>query len=224
MYERMVDVLGGRIVRGELAPNEVMSLATLEEEFGVSRTVAREAMRALQGLGMITARRRVGLIVSPAEQWNVLDPMVIQWNLAGPGRDAQLLALMDLRIAIEPMATRLAAQRATESQRARLVELTEQMCAIGALDRGDSEEYLERDVEFHVTLLRASGNAMLLALEPAVTEVLISRSHLGLTPATPNARALECHVKAALAVLEGRAEDAEEASRLMLALVRDEVG
>ncbi|MBZ2199641.1 FadR/GntR family transcriptional regulator [Occultella gossypii] len=224
MYEHMVDVLGSRIVSGELAPLEVMSLAGLEQEFGVSRTVAREAMRALQSLGMITARRRVGLIVSPAADWNVLDPQVIRWNLLGEGRDAQLLALMDLRIAIEPTATRLAAQHATDAQRALLLDLVNQLSAIGDAGRGDSVEYLRVDVEFHVTLLRASGNPMLLALEPAVTEVLIGRAHLGLTPAHPNPLALACHVSAARAVSEGSAQAAEEASRTMLSLVRDEVG
>ncbi|TDE95017.1 FadR family transcriptional regulator [Occultella glacieicola] len=224
MYEHMVDVLGSRIVGGELAPREVMSLASLEQEFAVSRTVAREAMRALQALGMITARRRVGLIVSPAQDWNVLDPQVIRWNLAGAGRDAQLLALMDLRIAIEPTATRLAAQHATPEQRTLLLDLVKQLTAIGDAGRGDSEEYLEVDVQFHVTLLRASGNPMLLALEPAVTEVLSGRSHLGLTPAHPNPLAMACHVSAASAVAEGSAQAAEEASRTMLSVVRDEIG
>lgn len=223
MYEDMVDVVGSRIVGGGIAAREVMSLAALQEEFGVSRTVAREAMRALQALGLITARRRVGLIVSPAEEWNVLDPQVIRWNLAGAGRDAQLRALMDLRIAVEPVATRLAAQHATAAQREHLLDLVARLSAIGEAGRGDSEEYLVVDVEFHVTLLRASANPLLVALEPAVTEVLIGRSHLGLTPAHPNRQALACHVSAARAVAGGSALEAEDASRTMLALVRDEL-
>lgn len=223
MYEDMVDVVGSRIVNGEIGPRQVMSLAALQQEFGVSRTVAREAMRALQALGLITARRRVGLIVSPAEDWDVLDPQVIRWNLAGAGQDAQLRALMDLRIAVEPTATRLAAQHATAAQRKHLLDLVTRLSAIGEVGRGDSEEYLSVDVEFHVTLLRASANALLLALEPAVTEVLIGRSQLGLTPAHPHPLALACHVSAARAVAEGSALAAEQASRTMLALVRDEL-
>lgn len=223
MYEHMVDVLGRRIATCELAAGDVLSLAILEVEFGVSRTVAREAMRALQALGMITAQRRVGLIVCSAAHWNVLDPQVIRWNLTGTGRHAQLLALMELRIAIEPTATGLAAQHATAAQRARLLKLVEQLSALGEGGSGDSDDYLGLDVEFHVTLLRASGNPMLLALEPAITEVLIGRSHLGLTPAHPNSVALECHVRAACAIAKGRARDAEQASRTMLSLVRDEV-
>ncbi|SDE56665.1 FadR/GntR family transcriptional regulator [Auraticoccus monumenti] len=223
MYEEMVDVVGRRIVGGGIGPREVMSLAALQEEFGVSRTVAREAMRALEALGLITARRRVGLIVSPAGDWDVLDPQVIRWNLAGPGRDAQLRALMDLRIAVEPVATRLAAQHATPAQREHLLDLVGRLSAIGEAGRGDSEEYLVVDVEFHVTLLRASANPLLVALEPAVTEVLTGRSHLGLTPAHPDPQALACHVRAARAVAGGDAAQAEEASRTMLALVRDEL-
>lgn len=223
MYEEMVDVVGRRIVGGGIGPREVMSLAALQEEFGVSRTVAREAMRALEALGLITARRRVGLIVSAAADWDVLDPQVIRWNLAGAGRDAQLRALMELRIAVEPVATRLAAQHATSAQREQLLDLVARLSAVGEAGRGDSEEYLEVDVEFHVTLLRASANPLLVALEPAVTEVLTGRSHLGLTPAHPNPRALACHVDAARAVAAADAPAAEDASRTMLALVREEL-
>ena len=64
MYAGIVDVLGAEIAGGTLSAGSVVSLASLEERFEVSRTVAREAMRSLESKGMIEARRRVGLIVA----------------------------------------------------------------------------------------------------------------------------------------------------------------
>lgn len=223
MYEHMVEVLGSRIVNGVLSSGEAMSLADLEQEFGVSRTVAREAMRALQGLGMITAQRRIGLVVSPSTEWDMLDPHMIRWHLSGDRRDRELLDLMDLRVAIEPTAARLAAQHASDEERQQLLRLVTRLNELGSAGEGDSEEYLELDVEFHVTLLRASQNPMLAALEPAITGVLRGRAELGLTPADPDPLATACHISTAHAVAEGNLQAAEDALRTLLTLVRDEV-
>ena len=81
MYAALVEVLGGQITAGEIPAGAVISLASLEDRFDVSRTVAREAMRALESKGMIEARRRVGLIVTDKANWHVLDPQVIGLSL-----------------------------------------------------------------------------------------------------------------------------------------------
>ena len=222
-YAALVEVLGAQVAAGELPPGSVISLASLEERFEVSRTVAREAMRALEAKGMIVARRRVGLIVAHQEQWRVLDPMVIGWRLAGPGRDDQLRSLTDLRIAVEPTAARLAALNGTDEQKARIRELARTMRTLGEKGRGRSRAFLGADVEFHVTILQASGNEMLAALEPVITAVITGRSKLGITPEWPDPRAMESHEATAQAMLEGSPEEAEDRSRRMVSVVRSEL-
>src|SRR5690625_4356711 len=102
LHHHVADALGRRVVEGTLPAGSAVSLASLEQEFRVSRTVAREAARLLESLGLMEARRRVGLIVADFRSWNVLSPQVIEWRLAGRGRDDQLKTLLDLRIAVEP--------------------------------------------------------------------------------------------------------------------------
>ncbi|MPV36075.1 FadR/GntR family transcriptional regulator [Georgenia subflava] len=223
VYTRVVDVLGHRIAAGELVEGDVLNLTQLESAFGVSRTVAREAMRELQSLGMITARRRVGLIVSPMSDWDVLNPMVIRWRLAGPGRDEQLLSLTDLRSAVEPTAARLAASDATDTQRDRLLALSERLVELGRRGLGDTMEYLMLDVEYHLLLLRASHNEMLIAFEPAIEATLVGRNELGLTPRDPTPSAVDNHREVARAILAGNEDLAEESSRRIVRIVRSEL-
>lgn len=223
MYAALVEVLGGQIAAGEITAGSVISLASLEDRFDVSRTVAREAMRALESKGMIEARRRVGLIVTDKANWHVLDPQVIGWRLAGPGRNDQLRTLVELRIAVEPTAARLAALHGSAEQKRRCLELAEEMLRLGERGKGRSKAFLAADVEFHVTILQASGNEMLAALEPVITAVLVGRSKLKMTPQAPAPEALESHVGTARAMLEGEPEVAEARCRRLVSVVRSEI-
>ena len=105
----VVDQLGADIVRGDLAEGERFRLGDVEKRFGISRTVAREAMRALEHLGMVSSGRRVGLTVLPMEKWAVYDPAIIGWRLDNDKtRGQQVARLNELRLGIEPVAARLA--------------------------------------------------------------------------------------------------------------------
>ena len=55
----VVDRLGAEIVGGDIAEGERFRLGDVEKRFGISRTVAREAMRTLEHLGMVRSGRRV---------------------------------------------------------------------------------------------------------------------------------------------------------------------
>ncbi|MFC7404136.1 FadR/GntR family transcriptional regulator [Georgenia alba] len=222
LHRHVADTLGRRVAGGELPAGSVVNLAGLEREFGVSRTVAREAMRLLESLGMVEARRRVGLIVADAARWNVLSPQVIEWRLAGPGRDAQLRSLLDLRVAVEPTAARSAAVHATDEDRARLKVLARRLRDLGEQGLGQTDEYLQTDVDFHQTLLRASGNEMLAALDRVVEAVMVGRTRLGLSPKIPVAEVLDHHETTARAIGERLPEAAEVYSRMLVARVRAE--
>lgn len=223
MHGDVLDALGGRIAAGELAPGDVLTLAQIEAESGASRTVVREAVRVLESLGMLTSRRRVGITVQPREGWDAFAPSLIRWNLAGPQRQQQLEALMELRVAVEPMAARLAALRATPAQRDELRALAEHLRDLGRRGLADTEEFMEADVDFHRALLRASANPQLAALEDPVSEVLRGRTRLGLHPRVPAAGTLDEHLAVALAVAAGDADDAERHSSTHLRGVWDEI-
>lgn len=219
----ITDHLGARIASGELPTGAVLTLARLEDEYGASRTVVREAVRVLESMGLVESRRRVGITVRPREEWDAFAPQLIRWNLQGSLRQQQLESLMEVRVAVEPTAARLAAVRATPTQRAELRRLAGRLYELGTEGLGASDEFHAVDVEFHALLLRASGNPQLSALCEPIREVLEGRVRLGMAPAVPADGTLELHVEVAEAIARSAAQEAETRSRTHMMIVWTEI-
>ena len=107
LHGNLLAALGAGIVSGEYAPGHVLTLEGVSAAHGVSRSVAREAIRVLESMGMVASRRRVGITIQPPEQWNVFDPRLIRWRLESGDRAAQLVSLSELRRGFEPAAAAL---------------------------------------------------------------------------------------------------------------------
>ena len=211
LHGRVLDTLGPAITAGEYPPGSVLRTDELAQRFDVSRSVMREAVRVLESMHLVESRRRVGVTVRPKAEWNVYDPQVIRWRLAGADRPRQLRSLTVLRSAVEPVAAALAARNASAEQCAELTQ-----CALGmvANSRGHKlEEYLVHDVAFHRVILRASGNEMFARLGDVVAEVLSGRTHHDVMFEDPDPSAVTLHVQVAEAVREGDAARAEKLTR-----------
>ncbi|MFC9624776.1 FCD domain-containing protein [Streptomyces sp. R-74717] len=211
LHTHVLDTLGLEIAAGEHRPGQVLRTDELARRFDVSRTVVREVVRVLESMHLVESRRRVGVTVQPTEAWNVYDPQVIRWRLAGADRPRQLRSLTVLRSAIEPVAAGLAARNATPEQCAALTE-----CALGmvATSRGQQlEGYLEHDIAFHRIVLNASGNEMFARLGDVVAEVLAGRTHHQVMFEDPDPAAVTLHVRLAEAVREGDTVAAERLTK-----------
>ncbi|MEW2387908.1 FadR/GntR family transcriptional regulator [Streptomyces venezuelae] len=211
LHSRVLESLGPAITAGEYPPGSVLRTDELAQRFEVSRSVMREAVRVLESMHLVASRRRVGVTVLPAEEWNVYDPQVIRWRLTGADRPRQLRSLTVLRSAVEPVAAGLAARYATAAQCAELTE-----CALGmvAHSRGHQlEGYLKHDVAFHRVILNASGNEMFARLGDVVAEVLTGRTAHQVMFEDPDPPAVTLHVRVAEAVREGDAVRAEALTR-----------
>jgi DNA-binding FadR family transcriptional regulator len=217
LHRGVLERLGPDIISGTYPPGHVLTLERLCADYGVSRTVAREVVQVLASMGLVESRRRTGVTVRPGECWNVFDPSLIRWRLAGPERASQLRQLTELRAAVEPLAAAGAAANAGDTQRKRLVELAARMGASGG--RGDLDTFVDQDVEFHRVLLEASGNDMFAGLCDVVEEVLRGRTHHHLMPAHPKPEALRLHEVVAGAVAEGESEVAHAAMTAVVAEV-----
>lgn len=214
LHTHVLDDLGARIVSGDLAEGQVLTLDSIDTRYDVSRSVSREAVRVLESMGMLASRRRVGLTVLARAHWNVFDPRLIRWRLGSAERDEQLRSLSELRSGLEPVAAALAARRATDDQRAALAGAALAMDTHGR--HGDLDAFLEADVLFHRTLLEATGNEMLASMGDVVTEVLSGRTHHHLMPSKPKAEAVALHEAVARAVRDGDPAAAEAAMRAII--------
>src|SRR5581483_2161142 len=102
-----ISIVSGRLKPGDLLGDEISS----SEQFEVSRTAYREAVRILAAKGLVDARPKVGTRVNPRTRWHLLDPDVLDWTF-DTEPDVQLLnRLFELRNVVESAAAGLAAQR-----------------------------------------------------------------------------------------------------------------
>ncbi|BBY83364.1 FadR family transcriptional regulator [Mycolicibacterium pulveris] len=214
LHASLLAALGTAIVSGEYPAGHVLTLDGVSAQHGVSRSVAREVVRVLESMGMVESRRRVGITVQPAQNWNVFDPMLIRWRIDVGDRAAQLVSLSELRRGVEPAAAALAARRANPDQCRTMAAAVSDMVVHGR--SGDLEAYLLADKLFHRTLLEASGNEMFRALNGVVAEVLTGRTHHGMMPSTPNPAAIELHDEVARAI---RTRDEAAAEKAMRAII-----
>ena len=223
LHQAVVEQIGQAIVNGELTAGTAVILDDVMNRTQSSRTVAREAVRVLETLGMVAMKRRIGNVVLPRSNWRVSDPRVIRWRLGGIHRTEELDQLMQLRAGIEPIAARLSASSAPDDVGRRLAELAETMAGLGTVGRGISAEFLAADVEFHRLLITSSGNDHLAAFSDTVSVVLTERNRLGLLGQFPDPRAMRGHAAIAEAILQRSPVAAELATRDLVDVVHAEV-
>ena len=169
LTRRITQDLGVAIVTGRFSiANPFPIEAQLCRQYGVSRTVLREAIKMLTAKGLLGARPRHGTWVEPEERWNLLDPDVLRWLLERTFSTALLIEFAEIRLAIEPEAASLAARRAGPTERA---ELQAALIRMTGADNG-KDDPLESDIAFHVALLKVSRNRFSLQLRELVETTL----------------------------------------------------
>lgn len=208
-------ILRGRLKAGASLPTE----PEIGAELGVSRTVVREAVKTLAAKGLVVTGPRLGTRVRPVPDWNLFDPDVIGWRVAA-GVDAKFLEdVVELRLAIEPMAARLAAKRADDEAIGRIADAYARMEEAVAGKGG----YLAADLDFHQSILIAAGNQFVSAFAPLLGALLgVSFRHS--VKSRESARAsLPLHEAVLRAIEKRKQAAAEKALTLLIGLAREDM-
>lgn len=203
----LVQALEGEIRRGRFASGDRLpSEAELGAEFGVSRTVVREALGALKARGMLVSRRGSGTYVAEPDHASIRSS--IAW-FAEMERDAgRFLEMMDLRLQIETFCARRLADSGGGLQEVR--QRLKEMESAGA----DLGKFADADIAFHLALIEASGHRLFVEVAGAVLPVLGKRfartTHRDVRTAR---RVLREHRAIFKALRSGDADTAEAAMR-----------
>lgn len=216
LHVHVLDRVGPDLLWGDLRAAGQLRLESIEERYGVSRSVAREVVRVLESMGLVASRPRIGITVRPRAEWHFLDPRLIRWRLGGPERADQLRSITDLRRGMEPIAAELAATHATPEQCGALTGAVIGMSVTGR--EGNLAAYLAHDITFHQTLLQASGNELFASLGEVVAAVLTGRTQHHLMPEHPEPAAIRLHADVAEAI---SSRDPARAGRLMREIVSE---
>ena len=206
IYEEIVRqvkamIAEGRLKGGDRLPPE----RDLAEKFVVSRTSVREALRALESLGLVEIRPGEGTFVREVSIDSLVEPLAL---LMVSHREA-IGELFEARRLLEPSLAALAAARATPEE----VQEMERILEEQAKEIASGRTGLTQDAQFHAAIGAAAHNRAITRLTHAIMDLLTqSREESLNTPGRPT-RSHEDH-RRVLAAISRR--DAEAARRAML--------
>src|SRR4051812_46531926 len=166
----VVDVLSGRIRDGSLAQGEKLPTeAAIMEEFGVSRTVVREAISRLQAASLVATRHGVGTFVV-----GMGDAATFRIGPEQLGTLQDVIAVLELRIGVETESAALAAMRRTPEN---LVTLRNALPAFtAAVEQG--RDAVGPDFQFPLKIARATQNSHFVELMATLGGMMIPRARL----------------------------------------------
>ena len=165
----IVQELGMLIVGGGYPLDEKFPIeAELCGKYGASRSVLREAVKMLSAKGLVSSRPRFGTWVEPETNWNILDPDVLRWLLERKPDLELFEEFTEMRLAVEPLAASLAAERGSEGD---LLLIRSSLERMQAAEKG-YDDPLESDIAFHLAILTASRNRLFIQLHELVSTAL----------------------------------------------------
>jgi GntR family transcriptional regulator, transcriptional repressor for pyruvate dehydrogenase complex len=216
LYEQIVEQIERSILTHALKPGDQLPAEReLAEQFGVSRTAVREAIKALREKGLVEAYSGRGTFITNDKSQafrQSLDRM-IKLNQADG-----FMQLAELRAILEPGICALAATRIEEQH---LMAMRE---AVKIMDeaRGDSDAYIEADLDFHLALAEAAANQIILSLIDSIVG-LLREQRLKIFRVAGGPERGQFHHKRILEAVEARdAERARESMRAHLEQVRQD--
>jgi GntR family transcriptional repressor for pyruvate dehydrogenase complex len=190
-------VLQGKLHPGQKLPSE----RELAEQLGAGRSSVREATSAMLAMGIIEIRPGEGAYVRPDFPQSMLDS--VEWSAFMLNQHSA--DLFEARVAIETSTAKLAASRATREDQDQLDRLVKQMARAATL-----EEFIDLDIEFHLTLAKASQNLVMHDILYGLHNLMRSSMLRVLESTDRRELALEQHRSLCAAIGQGAADEAEQ--------------
>ena len=216
LYEQIVQQIEDSILKGDLkGGKQLPAERDLAQQFGVSRTAVREAMKTLREKGLVEAYAGRGTFVTNGTSQAIRQSLDLMIRI---NQQEGLANLAELRLVLEPEIAGLAAVRIEEQLLSTMRE------AVAVMDRSlhDPDAYVEADLDFHLALAEAAGNPLILSLLDSIVGLLREqRSRIFLVDGGPE-RGQFHHKRILAAILQGDPEAAREAMRAHLQQVLED--
>lgn len=194
--DRAYSILLHRLLFLDYAPGELLDEGEMCEELGIGRTPVREALKRLEGEGLVEFYRRRGIFATHVDI-------------------TALSALYEYRAYLEPIAARMAAEKLNPRTAAVFKELRERL---GHADEMTKRELLVLDADVHAAIFRACGNQYLehdlFRIDNLATRIWCM--------VLERASQVEAHVTEHIAIIDALlAQDADKAAELVLEHVNE---
>lgn len=220
LHGTVARLLGIAIVSGQHVPGGLLdSEIEASVQFAVSRSAYREAVRILAAKGLVDSRPKVGTRINPRSKWNLLDPDVLEWTFESEPDPGLLNSLFELRNVVESAAAGFAATRRSaehlQTMRDAVAGMREHTLA--------TPTGRQADLDFHTTLLDATGNPFIISLTRGVsaaistTTIFKQREHPLLRDPVPD------HQRVLEAIADEDAKRAQHAMSELIELARMDI-
>jgi len=216
LYEQIVQQVEESIHKGAMKPGDQLPPEReLAQQFGVSRTAVREAVKALREKGLVEAYPGRGTFITDGTSYSMrqsLDRMLRVGQAEGSG------FLVEVREILEP---EIAAMAATRADAQDLASMREQ---VGIMDqtRKDPDAFIEADLDFHLALAEAAANPIILSLIDSIVG-LLREQRMGIFQVEGGPERGQYHHKKILEAVEHRdPAGARDAMKAHLRQVRED--
>ena len=216
LYEQIVQQIEDSIMKGTLKPGDQLPAEReLAEQFGVSRTAVREAVKALREKGLVEAFSGRGTFITDGTAQSIRQSLDRMIRIGQPDGSLQLA---EVRAILEPEIAALAAVRGDEADLKGLRDAYEEMDR----NRTNPDGFIEADLDFHLALAEAAANPIILSLIDSIVGVL-REQRVRIFNVEGGAERGQFHHKNILEAVERRdAAGAREAMRAHLEQVRQD--
>ena len=207
--EEVIDQIEDLIVQGVLRPGDRLPPEReLSLQLGVSRPSLRDAIKVLEGRGLLVTRHGGGTSVG-----NVIGTIFAdEFANLFRSNDRAITDYLEFRKEIDLIAGRLAAERATDADREILSSIHDSLCDAAAHD--DREGVIRHDTQFHIAIVAAAHNIVLLHSMRSILEQMVPIFYQRL-PHQPDSEMIEHiitqHGEILQAVHDHNPEDAHKA-------------
>ncbi|MBW1800337.1 MAG: FadR family transcriptional regulator [Deltaproteobacteria bacterium] len=208
--QQIIHQIRSSILEGQLKPGDKLaSESELMTEFAVSKSTLREALRALEYLGLIEIRKGANGGAFVAE----VDMEITKESLANflHFKNLSVQHISAIRKNLEPYAARVAAETISPEDLDRLKDLLE-VCR-NALSKGDSTSLRKNEVQFHRIIANATHNPILILILDFIENLLEDVKRILKPDMAFSKRVIESHERIYGAL---KKRDPERASREML--------
>ena len=213
IHQQIVHEIASSIMSGEISPGDTLQTEDIaSSEMNVSRTAYREALKVLTAKGLVESRPKTGTRICPRQNWNLLDPDLMAWSFQSNRSKDFARSLSEMRRIIEPAGAAMAAERAGAAEIASIKDALDRIKSFET----ESRDSIEADLDFHISILSASGNELLASLGHLIESAL--EQSFELSTKLPGARevSLPRHAAVFEAIKLHQPEEASKAMHLLL--------
>lgn len=172
LYEGVIEYLQRQIINGELKPGDRLpSQDVFARQLGVSRVTLREALKALNSLGLVTIKQGGGTFINPVNRDFLFKPMLplILMN-------ENVMEIIEARIYVELGTVQLCSQNRSQEDMKEMARTLEEMEK--SLNQKDTALFTSSDLQFHLLIGKSSGNTILAKFLELIQDILYRQQEL----------------------------------------------